>query len=196
LIRVNLLPDLVLNRRKEAQMKRLATLVLGGWLGAIGVLTVATLIYAGVQQALLNSATSKRDILNADVNSAANVAFRKEALEVQASLLSLEQLFNNQQRFSLINKRIAELTPKTVKINELIITSDKSVRLTGTAKSYAEAGKFLAALKESKPSTFSATTQTIYFEDAILVGASVTENGIGFSATANYVLVQPTGETK
>ncbi len=196
MIKVNLLPDLVLNRQREEKFKKIATASIVGWLILVAGLAVLAGVYLGVQKVRLTSAKNSYTTLNAQVNSPDNVAFRKEALAVQASLQELNGLFSNQHKFSAIFKRVTDLLPKGVTLQSLNVDGEKVV-IAGTAGSYNEVGTAIAALKQSSPTPDPSTTSVanaggqIYFNSVAFSGASVQGTRVAFSLSATYVY--PTG---
>lgn len=191
-MQINLLPDLVVKRRREQQIRRWANLGLTGYLGFLGFLVVAVLGYQVFQTVRLNAAKNKHAEVNAQVNSPDNVAFRREALEVQSSLSALKELFNSQRKLSVIVKRVAELTPKGAQLIEISLGEDGQVSLSGIAGSYNEAGKMVVALRNSKDKS----PDKVYFEEVSLVGANQSESGVAFSITALYANLGETDEDR
>ena len=186
MITLNLLPDLVLQRRKDAYTKKLAIMGVIVW-GVILVLVIlGALGYELVQKGLLSNATKAKNELNATVNSADNMKFRTEALEVQSSLKELDTLYNKQSRLSLVNDRLASLTPKTIILKSVSITSAQSMTFDGSATSYDEVGKYVVALRDELGDT---TNDKITFTDVKLQAANLGDAGtVRFSMTASYVL--------
>lgn len=181
-MQINLLPDVVLARRREAQIKRVATTALVGWFGVLVVVSLLSLGYQQFESKQLASVKTKEAALDAQVNSPQNKAFRAEAQEVQASLKALDQLFNHQQRMTVIESRLAQLTPKEIQLHNVQIDPSGRIQISGTADSYADAGKFVVALKDSKEAG------EVYFTDVVLNGASLGEKGtVAFSLTTTMV---------
>ena len=179
-MQINLLPDLVLNRRREARIKQLANLALVGWIAFLVAVVLFTLAYKVFQDKSLENAKEKYKVTNARVNSKDNVKFRKEALEVQASLKALNELFNSQRRLSTVIKRVADVTPAGVKLGEININGEGTVIVTGTASSYAEAGKMVVAMRET-------SDKNSRFENVALGGANAADKGVAFNVTATFV---------
>jgi hypothetical protein len=204
MIKVNLLPDLVLNRRRDARLRRLVMLGFGAWMGLLALIVLAAFMYLGVKTLQVSSATNEHKKLDAEVNSEDNVAFRQEALEVQASLKALDTLFNEQRRLSLVTAQVAKLTPTTVQLKEVAIRNGNQVIIEGSAKSYDEAGKMLAAFKLSKSNIDpNSQTASVYFEEAALSGAALNASSqtnqpndktVSFSLVALYEFQQPVQE--
>lgn len=186
-IQINLLPDIVLKRRKEAQIRSWATSGLIAWIVVVLVITMTAFLYKTFQDARLASANSSKKKLDAVVNSKDNVAFRKEALSVQLSLKALDDLYNKQQKMTLINKRLAELTPKQVRLSSVGMSGGK-ILLSCSGASYSDAAKFLVSLKDSSQD-MSGTKVT--FSDIKFSGANLSTGGVSFSitATVNYPTV-------
>ncbi len=184
MITLNLLPDLVLQRRRDAQTKRLALIGVASWGALVFVVILGVLGYEFFQKATLAKALSTKAELNKTVNSDDNKAFRAEALEVQTSLKALDTLFNQQVKMSTINIRLAELTPKTVVLRSVDIANSRKLSLSGTAASYDEVGKFIVALK--KISEKNKDTK-IYFTDVKLESANLADKGsVKFGISAVY----------
>lgn len=183
-MQINLLPDLVIKKRREAEIKRYARLALTAWLGVLVFAVISTVGYQIFQNVTLEAAKKEHAELDSRVNSPDNVAFRKEALAVQASLNAVKDLFNNQRRLSVAISRVSELTPKGVRLSEVNIGEEGQLTVTGTAGSYAEAGKMVVALRNSKDK---AKDGQPYFEKVVLTGANQANAAVAFSITANYV---------
>lgn len=189
-MQINLLPDLVLKRRHEVQIKRIATLALAGWLGVVALIVVAIFAFSVWQHQLLSNAQSNEAKINAQVNSADNVAFRTDALAVQASLNDLNHLYQNQNRFSQVYSRIAQLLPKTARLESVLLTSANQVQLSGTTDSYLDTGKLIAAFKDSANPT---NSNQVSFSNVVLNGANLNADKVAFSVTASYAF--PTAVT-
>lgn len=179
-MQINLLPDLVLKRRHEAEVKRVATLALVGWLAVVVLVLTGMFLYDLLQRQLLSSAQNDKTRINATVNSESNVAFRKEALSVQASLKDLSKLYQNQERFSLVYDRVAQLLPKQTRLQTVNLSSDKRIQLSGTAASYLDAGKLVASFKNSD------VADKVTFSNVVLNGANLNGNQVSFSITASF----------
>lgn len=199
-MQINLLPELVLKRRQEKQIKRWATTGLVAWGGFLVLLVVLSFSYKVYQDFRLKQASSKFETLNSEVNSADNLAFRKEALEVQASLKSLKGLYSNQRRMSVSLTMIADVTPKSVRLAEINITSEGKVTISGVAGSYEEAGRMVLAMRQTKPEKTSSGSDQAkddepYFDGVVLGGANKAEAGVAFTVTAQYVDPAALGST-
>ncbi len=182
-VQINLLPDIVLKRRHEAQVKQWALAGFIAWCAIVAVASLSTLGYLGLQKTQLSSATKKFTALDSKVNSPENVAFRKEAQEVQASLVSLNQLYEHQIKNSAVISEVSAITPKTVKLLSIDIV-DNGMTINGEATSYPEVGKMVAAFKESQKLGGS---KKVYFTDIIFNGSSLKGSAATFSMTMKYV---------
>ncbi len=181
-MQINLLPNLVVKRRRQAQIQRFATLGLFVWFGLLLLGFVGVISYGQYQKSRESSLTAKVKTTDADVNSKANTAFRTEALSVQASLTALDTLLNTQQKLSTINTVLASLTPQGVRLRETRISPDGKVDISATGGSFADAGRLLAAMKASKDQS-----KTGYFDTVVLAGANQAEGGVAFSISAIFV---------
>ena len=191
-MQINLLPELVLKRRQDKRIKRLATTGLVAWAGFLVLLVILSFSYKVFQDFRLRQASAKFESLNSEVNSEDNLAFRKEALEVQASLKSLKDLYNNQRRMSESLTMIAEVTPKSVRLAEINITPEGKITISGVAGSYEEAGRMVLAMRQTKPEKTSLSNDRSandepYFDGVVLGGANKAEAGVAFTVTAQYV---------
>ena len=184
-MKINLIPDVIQKRRRDARIKRLTNLALMGWLVGLGVVVLLMLGFLGIQKLSLRSAENKKQELDARVNSEENVAFRREALEVQASLNALKDLFNRQRKFSTALDSLAALTPSGVRVRDFALTEDNRVTITGHATSYVEAGKMVVAMKQSESKQ--KDEPKAHFATVAMGGASQSESGVDFSITASYV---------
>lgn len=187
-VQINLLPDIVLKRRHEAQVKQWALAGFIAWCVLIALVTLSTLGYLGLQNSQLSSAQKKFNELDHKVNSKENVAFRKEAQEVQASLVSLNQLYEKQIKNSAVIAEVSAITPKTVKLLSIDIV-DTGMTINGEATSYPEVGKMVAAFKESQKLGGS---NKVYFTDIIFNGSSLKGSAATFSMTMKYVYPEVT----
>lgn len=183
-MKINLIPDIIQNRRREAKVKKMATMGLVGWLALLAVITLGTLGYLGIQNVAHSRAQKQHDELNAKVNSPENQKFRKEALEVQASLSALKDLFNHQRKLSVAMKSVADLTPKSVRLKDINLTADSRIVIAGRAGSYEEAGKMVVAMKESESK---AKDDQAFFTNVALGGANQGDVGVDFTVSADYV---------
>jgi|GEM_PF-4377549 len=179
-MQINLLPDLVLKRRHEAQVKRIATLALVGWIAAVTLVLLGVFLYNVLQGQLLANAKDEQSKVNATVNSDANVAFRTEALAVQASLKDLSGLYSNQKRYSLVYDRLAQLLPKEARLQSVVLTADNTVQLSGTTASYLDTGKLVASFKDSD------ATNQVKFSNVVLNGANLNGGQVSFSITSSF----------
>ncbi len=197
MIKVNLLPDLVLNRQKQSRTKQLITTGLVVWLVIWGGLAVFSAMYLGVQKTRLSSAKNTHATLDASVNSADNVKFRAQALAVQNSLNALDQLLNKQVKTSVIYARVSALLPSSVHLRSIAVDASKKVTMQLSASSYDQAASTVASFKDSKPdsgtSIASASTQ-VYFTDVVFSGATLSGNRVDFSISAQGVY--PSGATQ
>lgn len=183
-MKINLLPDLVLKRRREARIKQMAATALMVWVGILILGCLGSLAYRYAESRTLISRQTAEKNLDAQVNSDDNKRFRAEALEVQSSLSALDQLINHQKKMSLIITGLAAVMPHTVVLGDVELQGNDRIQISGTAPSYVEAGKFEAALKDSQKNT---PPGQVYFSDISLGGASLDNTGVHFSLTTNYV---------
>jgi hypothetical protein len=184
-IKINLVPDILQNRRRDAHIRQLSMLALVVWCAVVAVVSLGALGYHAFQNSRLNTAKNTYASLNASVNSKDNVAFRTEALEVQTSLAALDQLVNHQQTLSTINAAFAALMPKEDTLKELDITSARQVSVSAVAPSYASAGSLVAALKDSSSKSGGAH---VWFDNVTLGAANLSDKTVTFTITANYNL--------
>ena len=190
-MQINLLPDLVLKRRHDAQVKRIATMALVGWLAAVALVLTGMFLYNVLQGQLLTNAQNHQKDVNATVNSDSNVAFRKEALSVQASLKDLSKLYQNQERFSMVYYRLAQLLPKQTRLQSVTLTASKQVQLSGTIDSYMDTGKLVSSFKNSD------STDQVNFSNVVLNGANLNGNQVNFSITASFAFpINTTGASR
>lgn len=190
-VQINLLPDLVLKRRHEAKVKQWALSGLIAWVALVLVVVLGTYGYSAFQSQRLKSAKNEVARLDTTVNSDENVAFRKEAQEVQASLVALDSLYNNQIRNSAILAQLALLTPKTVKLVNVSISDTAAISLGGTATSYEEVGKMIASFKESEKY---GKDKGVNFNNIVFNGSSLSGTTAKFSMTMAYIYPIDTSE--
>lgn len=181
-VKINLVPDLVLDRRHEANVRQTALVALMAWGALVVVATLGALAFHAYESSRLTNANNTKNALNAQVNSADNVAFRTQALEVQTSLSALDQLFNHQQKQSAVTSAVAAIMPKEVSLKDLSITADQGLTIDGTAPGYASAGSMVAALKASSSNKAS----SIWFDQVSLGTANLSGSNVTFTVTAHY----------
>lgn len=183
-MKINLLPDLVLKRRREARIKQMAAITLVAWVGLVVVACLGAVVYQQAEKSALKSKQTEEKQLDARVNSADNKQFRTQALEVQASLAALDQLINHQHKMSLIISGLASMMPHDVVLGDIELQGSDKLQISGTAPSYLEAGKFEAALKDSQKNSLPGQ---VYFTSVELGGATMDDKGVHFSLTTGYV---------
>ena len=189
MITLNLLPDLVLQRRRDAQTKKLALIGMISWGALLLLVILGTFTYELIEKSSLASATAAKSDLNKVVNSDDMVKFRTEAIEVQTSLKSLDALFNKQTKMSQVNDRLASLTPKTVILTSVNISNSQAITVSGSASSYDEVGKFVVALKNQSPEL---ADGKIGFTEVKLQSANLGDKGsVKFSLSTKYTLPDP-----
>lgn len=198
MIKINLLPDLVLQRRKEARVKKMATFALMAWTGLIVFILVLAISYGQYQKFTLAKAEESRQELDLVVNSPENVEFREEALAVQNSLNALQELFLSRQSAAEFFEVLAAAMPDSVRIVELGFNDQSSVSIVGSARSFDSVSALEAAMKKTADdyeawlaSGESDTTEPPaagYFTDVELLGASLSDgNEIRFELQAVYL---------
>ncbi len=186
-MQINLLPDIVLKRRHDAHVKRLALAAFLGWTAFILVITLSTFLYRQIEKQRLDSSIRRYDTLNATVHSKENDAFRKEAAEVQSSLKALDTLFNKQERTSAVLSELSAVTPKGTFLTTLNILTNRSMTIGGSAASYIDVAKFVASLKLSEAA---APADRVYFTNIVLGGANLSDKGVSFTISTKYVYPQ------
>lgn len=181
-MQINLLPNLVIKRRRQAQIQRFATLGLIVWFGLLVAAGIGVTTYQQYQKSRENSLTAQVKTAESDVNSDANKQFRQEALAVQSSLTALNSLIFSQQKLSLINAVLSQVTPVGVRLRETRISPDGKVDISASAGTYNDAGKLLASMKSSQ-----LQSKNGHFESVVLAGANQADSGVAFSITAVFV---------
>ena len=147
---VNLLPDIILQQRHEARIRRLATFILFGWIGLLVLLWLVFFGWSQFKKAQLSRAQKSRDVLNAQVNSDEQIAFREEARQVQNGLLLLSNLFDNQKLPAQLVVSVAANMPSEVVLRDLLVDEDEDIRLTGFAPDYADVSSLVGAFINSE----------------------------------------------
>lgn len=195
MVKINLLPDVVLERRRQAKIRRTANAGLVAW--AVLVLLVLGLAfgYDQLQSYRLDQKQAERDEVDAEANSPENVAFRQEALAVQSSLDALEELYGRRQLATQFLDALSRNIPENVRVSDLSYESDGTVRISGRAASYETVSTLENALKNSQSATgveeesaAVGEVATGYFTGTALSGANIAGQGeVRFEMSTNYV---------
>lgn len=189
MVKINLLPDVVLERRRQARIRRIANLAIMGWVGLFVLVYLSVFAYSRVQVSMRNNALAEEQRLESIANSEENVEFRREALAVQASLDALAQLFETRQSAGQFLQVLSDNATGDMRIRDLIFGQDGAINISGTARSYQAVGEFEQALKVSanRDSTLG------YFQQIALFGASLADQGaVNFELRTGYVPQRPT----
>lgn len=200
MVKINLLPDVVLERRRQARIRRMANLGIIAWAVVVLVVLLGAFTYSQVQSARLSAAEEERDELDAEVNSPENVAFREEALSVQASLDTLAGLFETRRSAVVFWDTLGTYTPEDVRIDEVNLDSEGALVISGFADSFEDVSAFEQALKESRSDyqeqdleqeegimTELEAEKTGYFGDIQLNGTGIAgDSSVTFDLHATY----------
>lgn len=197
MVKINLLPDVVLERRKQARIRRIANMSLIGWTVLVLVVLGLAFGYNQLQAHRLEQKQAERDNVNAEANSPENVEFREEALAVQSSLDTLETLYNERQSSVQLLLALMDRIPAEARITEFNYGSDNTVRLGGEAASYRVVSRFEKALKESRSASeneqqaqngqFAEQSRGGYFTNTTLSGVNVAGEGrVRFEMSTQY----------
>lgn len=196
MVKINLLPDVVLERRKQARIRRIANMSLIGWTVLVLVVLGLAFGYNQLQAYRLEQKQAERDTVDAEANSQENIEFREEALAVQSSLDTLETLYNERQSSARLLLGLMDRVPAKVRITEFNYESDNTVRLGGEAASYRVVSRFEKALKESRPTSrdeqgqnrqLSSQSQGGYFTNTTLSGVNIAGEGrVRFEMSTQY----------
>lgn len=196
MVKINLLPDVVLERRRQARIRRIANMSLISWTVLVLVVLGLSFGYNQLQAYRLEQRQEKRDTVDAEANSPENVEFREEALAVQSSLDTLETLYNERQSSVRLLLGLMEHIPAEVIITELNYGSDNTVQLGGEAASYSVVSRFEKALKESRPTSgdeqrqneqLAEQTRGGYFTNTTLSGVNIVGEGqVRFEMSTQY----------
>lgn len=196
MVKINLLPDVVLERRRQARIRRIANMSLVGWTVLVLVVLGLAFGYNQLQAHRLEQKQAERDTVDAEANSPENVEFRKEALAVQSSLDTLETLYNERQSSVQLLLALMDRIPDKVRITEFNHGSDNTVRLGGEAASYRVVSRFEKALKEPRPingdeqeqnGQFAEQSRGGYFTNTALSGVNVAGEGrVRFEMRTQY----------
>lgn len=196
MVKINLLPDVVLERRKQARIRRIANMSLIGWTVLVLVVLGLAFGYNQLQAHRLEQKQAERDNVDAEANSPENVEFREEALAVQSSLDTLETLYNERQSSVQLLLALMDRTPPQVRITEFNYGSDNTVQLGGEAASYRVVSRFEKALKESQSTSENEQAQNGqpteqfrggYFTNTTLSGVNVAGEGrVRFEMSTQY----------
>ena len=190
MIKINLLPDVVLERRRRARIKWIANLALIGWCGLVLLVLLAAFGYNQWQSSRLESARAERDEVEAEAFSPENVEFRREALSVQSSLDGLVRLRDRRQLVTEFTDALQRNMPRDVRIVSLNYETGDIINIGGQAASYEAVSNFEHALKNSRPSSDADSNEPLpgYFENTSLTGANVAGQGrIRFQISTEYV---------
>lgn len=198
MVKINLLPDVVLERRRQAKIKRIANLSLVGWAGLVLLVLLLAFGYNQWQSRQLEQTQSERDEVAAEAFSPENVSFRQEALSVQSSLDALVQLQNERQLTTRFLATLSRNMSEDIRITSLGYETDNTINIGGRAPSYQAVGSFESALKNSQPAPDgdqSSNQQNGYFSGVSLSGVNAAGGGeVRFELSAQYT-APSAGET-
>lgn len=185
MIDINLLPDSILKYRSEAQLKKRAQYIAIVAVSVIALISAGSYFYKLTAQQLLSSAEEKKVEVEGRVNSPENVAFREEAITLQTSLQSLQQLFSSQKTPTELLDTLASLTPPGVKLQSVSSDQDGLVTISGIGTSVQDVSTFIAALKRSQAlvTNSDGVVGGNYFTGLILNGVSAIEE----EGSSNFV---------
>lgn len=185
-IQVNLIPDILLQRRREAQLKRYITSAFLGWVGLLLLIGLIMLGVKGFTASRLENSKKQFAQRNAEVNSPDNMAFREQAKQVQLSLDSLSTLFAAQELPSDLLVTLSANLPKDIIVQELAVQSEQIVIFSAFADSYAKVSATVSALETSAERTVGSAAG--YFTNISLSQVSSSDVGeYRYSVTAQYV---------
>lgn len=185
-IKVNLLPDIILQQRHEAQLRQRITFGLLGWLGVLVLFGGGTFLYQAFENNRLNGAQNDFDTLDADVNSEENVAFREEALLVQRGLEILSELTVDQTIPSQMLRTLAANTPEEVRLRDVTLSEDETIIITAEGPDHSASSRMLAALGTSQ-SRYVEGSGLGYFLDVDIIQSTASDDGVSFSLIAVFV---------
>ncbi|MEX0749089.1 MAG: hypothetical protein WD467_01640 [Candidatus Saccharimonadales bacterium] len=195
MVKINLLPDVVLERRRQARIRHIANLSVLAWLGLFLAIWLGVFAVARVQVVMRNNAVDEQQRLESIANSEESVAFREEALAVQSSLEALAQLFVDRQSAGQFLQVLADTSTANVRVRDLIYGRDGAISISGTARSYQAVGEFEQAMKNSAVRAETNRDTLGYFRDVALFGASLADAGaVNFELQAGYVPLRPVAE--
>ncbi len=190
MVKINLLPDVVLERRRQAKIKRIANLSLAGWAGLVLLVLLLAFGYSQWQSQQLEQTQSERDEVAAEAFSPENVSFRQEALSVQSSLDALVQLQNERQLTTQFLATLSSNMPEDIRITSLGYETGDIINIGGRAPSYQAVGSFESALKNSQPTSDGdqpSNQQSGYFTGVSLSGVNAAGGGeVRFELSAQY----------
>lgn len=192
MVRINLLPDTVLERRRHARIRRMANIGIVLWAGLVVVVLLIVLGYQQYHSAALNSAKDERSEVKDEAYSEDNMELREEALTVQSSLDSLSTVISQRQLKEDFWLTMSETTTENVSLTSLNFDNDNELSIQGEALSYEDVSEYERALKATSENREhdinNEDNENIgYFTSVQLSSTSIPdEGGASFTMSAMY----------
>lgn len=149
-IKINLLPDLILQQRREARIRQFIDIAFIAWLALLALFAMGLIFANSLASNKLENAERAQEELDDEVNSEANVAFRREASQVQVALNSIQGFINGQNQPGQMLETLALSTPEGVSIREISVTESGTIFIDGNADSNESVAQLIAGLNDSK----------------------------------------------
>jgi Tfp pilus assembly protein PilN len=183
---VNLLPDIRVQKQKDQERRRLATLATGIVVAVCVVFISLMLVITMGQSTLIKKAVAQIADKKSQLTKMKDLV---PALTAQAKLDSLDDLFPKRVLMSKLVIALSEVSPTTTQLTSVKYDSlDESIEVQGVSKSYSEAAKLAHALEAAhKTIGTGSPTEEPYFTNVYLKSAelaSMQTKGVSFTLTA------------
>ena len=186
-VKVNLLPDIILQQRREARLKQLLGVIFIGWIIFLVLVAFLLFSYAEFTQSRLESFKKETEQLDSEVNSEENIAFRLRVQQIQLALDSIEDLLTSQNLPGQMLRTIAANTPSGVAVSTITLNEEGIVTIEGFATTREEVAVFIAGL-ERTVNNQSLNNDLGYFVGTSLGGTTLTDTGRhAFTLSTSYV---------
>ena len=188
-IKINLLPDIILQQRREAFIKRMIDYTFIGFMVLlVGFWLLLQLIVATSNNSLTN-AQGEKEQLNEEVNSEENIAIRNEAAKIQNALDSLTTLYETQSKPAELLRVLASVVPPEVVIDELTQSEEGTTSITGTSSSNEFIAQFIAGLASTEADYLSTNINSKgYFINTALSQTVLGDEGVySYNITTSFV---------
>ncbi|HIA92329.1 TPA: hypothetical protein EYO12_04440 [Candidatus Saccharibacteria bacterium] len=188
-IKINLLPDIILQQRREAFVKKVIDFVFIGFMGLLVLVWLILQLLVASSNSSVTSITEEKQQLSEEVNSDANIAIRNEAAKIQNALDSLIALYETQSKPAELLRKLAAVVPEDVIISELSQSDEGLISVTGTSTSNEFIAQFIAGLLNTEKEFLDTEENTEgYFTGTALSQTVLGDEGVySYNITTEFV---------
>ena len=191
MVTINLLPNLVLERRRQARLTQIATIATIAWVLVAVVVVLLALTFKEYENHQVSGLTNQYNSLNGDVNSTDNINFRATAAAVQTSLKALDQLQSSYLDPKTILNTVDSLLPRGAYLTDVKLGQANSVSVSAKANSIAEAIKLYYAISQSQSNSKNGSFS--YFTNVTWTGIN-SDGGNTVPISVSGTFVQGSGQ--